>query len=200
MEEIVIRSAEPSDAKALLRIYEPYVRETAITFEYEVPSEAEFEQRIRRVLAKYPYLAAERDGDILGYAYVGSFHDRPAYDWAVETSIYVDRERKRTGVGGMLHRALELALKEQGILNMNACIACPAPGGEDEYLNRNSIEFHTHLGYRMVGEFYRCGYKFNRWYNMVWMEKLIGVHEREQLVPKSFDQVRETLREKYGIR
>jgi hypothetical protein len=65
-------------------------------------------------------------------------------------------------------------LKKNGFLNMYACIACPKK--EDEYLNRNSIEFHSHLGYRLVGEFYDCGYKFKRWYNMVWMEKLIGEH------------------------
>ena len=79
------------------------------------------------------------------------------------------------GIGGKLHAALEEELKNRGFLNTYACIAYPEQ--EDEYLNKNSVEFHSHLGYRLVGEFYKCGYKFNRWYNMVWMEKLIGEHK-----------------------
>ena len=119
-----IRRATENDAEALLKIYAPYVEHTAITFEYEVPSVEEFRSRIRHTLEKYPYLVAEEDGELLGYAYVGPFHDRSAYDWAVETSIYVDERKIHKGVGGKLHDALEQALKIQGILNMNACIAC----------------------------------------------------------------------------
>ena len=181
-DEVKIRTATEKDAEALLEIYEPYVRETAITFEYEVPSAEEFRSRIRNTLLKYPYLVAEQNGEILGYAYAGPFHDRPAYDWAVETSIYVDCDRKHMGIGKKLHNALEEELKERGFLNMNACIAYPET--KDEHLDKNSAEFHAHLGYRMVGEFHKCGYKFNRWYNMVWMEKLIGEHTTEQKQPR----------------
>ncbi len=183
-----IRAASEQDAPALLKVYAPYVEHTAITFEYEVPTAEEFAARIRRTLERYPYLVAERDGEILGYAYVSSFHDRPAYDWAVETSIYVNREKKRMGVGRALHDALERVLSAQGILNLNACIACPR-GEQDEYLTDDSIRFHKHLGYRMVGEFDQCGYKFGRWYNMVWMEKHIGKHRENQPVPKAFWEV-----------
>lgn len=192
-----IRIAAESDAEKILAIYAPYVKQTAITFEYEVPSVEEFAGRIRHTLERYPYLAAEEGGKILGYAYAGPFHAREAYDWAVETSIYVDQGRKGAGIGGRLHRALEAVLKEQGILNMNACIAYPAP--EDEYLTKNSVEFHAHLGYRRVGEFYQCGYKFGRWYNMVWMEKHIGEHTPHQERPRPLRAVRETIGEKYRI-
>ena len=171
---IEIHEAKEADAAGLLAIYAPYVEHTAITFEYEVPTLEEFTERIRQTKTKYPYLVAKRDGKVLGYAYAGQFHAREAYAWAVETSIYVDESYKHTGIGGKLHAALEKTLKEQGFLNMNACIAY-APN-EDEYLTNNSVEFHAHLGYRMVGQFYQCGYKFGRWYDMVWMEKLIGEH------------------------
>ena len=114
--KIRIRPAKPEDAEKLLAIYAPYVEHTAITFEYEVPSVEEFRSRIRHTLEKYPYLVAEEDGELLGYAYVGPFHDRPAYDWAVETSIYVDERNIHKGVGGKLHDALEQVLKIQGIL------------------------------------------------------------------------------------
>lgn len=179
---ITIRMANPSDAQALLNIYAPYVINTAITFEYDVPSVEEFASRIAHTLEKYPYLIAEEGGNILGYAYASPFHDRPAYDWAVETSIYVDQNIKHRGIGRKLHDALESTLREQGILNMNACIAYPPE--EDEHLDKNSVEFHAHMGYRLVGKFYKCGYKFNRWYNMVWMEKLIGEHLSDQKPPK----------------
>ena len=179
--DINIRIATVKDAEQLLKIYAPYVESTAITFEYEVPSVEEFAGRIKHVLSKYPYLVAEQDGELLGYAYVSSFKERAAYAWAVETSIYVNQNVKHRGIGRKLHDALENALREQGILNMNACIAYPPK--EDEYLDKNSVEFHHHMGYRLVGEFYKCGYKFHRWYNMVWMEKLIGEHLSDQKTP-----------------
>lgn len=169
-----IRVATVADAEQLREIYAYYVLHTAITFEYEVPSVEEFADRIATTLHRYPYLVAQKDGKIAGYAYAGPFKERAAYDWAVETSIYVQHGREKEGIGKRLYLALEQALKAQNILNVNACIAYPKE--EDPYLTKNSVEFHTHLGYRMVGKFQDCGYKFGRWYHMVWMEKAIGVH------------------------
>lgn len=188
---ITIRTATLSDAQALLNIYSPYVEHTAITFEYDVPSVEEFASRIKNTLQKYPYLVAEKNGRLLGYAYASPFHERPAYDWAVETSIYVDQNIKHQGIGRRLHNALEDALRSQGILNMNACIAYPPE--EDEYLDKNSVEFHTHMGYRLVGEFYKCGYKFHRWYNMVWMEKLLDPEIKHPKPIKWMEENREEL-------
>lgn len=190
--QVIIRPARMRDVEKLLEIYAPYVTDTAITFEYAVPSAEEFAGRVRDISERYPYLVAEQGEKILGYAYAHAFNGRSAYDWAVETSIYVDRAKRRTGVGGRLHRALETALKAQGILNMNACIGVPA-GEDDEYLTRNSQEFHAHLGYRPVGEFTQCGYKFGRWYSMIWMEKHIGLHLPDQPPVKSFREVAESL-------
>ena len=171
---IQIRTAAPADGAELLQIYAPYVTGTAITFEYDVPTVAEFTHRISQTLETYPYLVAERDGEIVGYAYAGPFHARPAYDWSVETSIYIARQYRREGIGHILHDAFEEALKNMGILNLYACIAYPI--GDDPYLTKDSIYFHERLGYTWIGEFHQCGYKFNRWYNMVWMEKFIGEH------------------------
>lgn len=170
-----IRVANENDAEQLLDIYSHYVKNTAITFEYDVPSTDEFKSRIRNTLQHYPYIVYERDGKILGYAYVGTFHARPAYDWAVETSIYVHKDHKGEGIGKALYEELEKILFKQNILNLNACIAYPQTD-EDPYLTKDSVLFHEKLGYHMVGEFHQCGYKFDRWYNMVWMEKAIGEH------------------------
>ena len=175
MENIVIRSVRAEDASALLGIYSWYVLHSAVTFEYDVPTEEEFRGRIGRTLEKYPYLAAEKDGVILGYAYAGAFHPRAAYGWAAELSIYLDREVRGQGLGRRLYEEMETALKAMGILNLYACIASPQV--EDEYLDNASERFHVRLGYVTVGRFRKCGYKFGRWYDMIWMEKIIGGHE-----------------------
>ena len=174
MNEIEIRMANVNDGEALLRIYGYYVRNTAISFEYEVPTIVEFRGRIANTLKKYPYLVAVRGGEILGYAYAGPFVGRAAYDWSAEVTIYLAPESRGQGLGRRLYEALEQALSKMGIKNLYACIGYPET--EDPYLTKNSVQFHAHMGYRMVGEFYKCGYKFGTWYNMVWMEKIIGLH------------------------
>lgn len=186
-DEIRIRIATEEDAEALVNIYAPYVLKTAITFEYEVPTVEEFRSRIRHTLERYPYLVAERSGRILGYAYAGTFNKRAACDWTVETSIYVDENQKHSGVGGKLNCALEKILQQMGITNLEACIAVPEI--EDEYLTRNSVEYHTHIGYRLVGEFEKCGCKFGRWYNLVWAEKVIGEHRADPVHPIWFSEL-----------
>jgi len=172
---IVFRDVCPADAAQLLAIYAPYVENTAISFEYEVPSVEEFKGRIENTIKKYPYIAAcDEGGRILGYAYAGVFHARKAYDRSVETSIYVASDIRRGGVGRALYAELERQLLSQGILNMYACIA--APRGEDENLNEDSLRFHEAMGFSLVGRFTCCGFKFGKWYDMVWMEKLLGEH------------------------
>ncbi len=175
---ITVGNAELKDAERLLEIYDYYVKNTAITFEYTTPTIEEFRGRMEKTMQKYPYLVAEKDGQIAGYAYAGAFVGRAAYDWSCETSIYLDKNARRCGIGKTLYAALEKELKKMGILNMYACIGYP--DNEDEYLTKNSAEFHSHIGFVQVGEFHKCGYKFGRWYNMIWMEKIIGEHKEKQ--------------------
>ena len=171
---MVIRAATREDAGSLLKIYSYYVENTAISFEYVAPSLDEFSKRISSTLEKYPYIVLEDDGLIRGYAYAGAFHSRAAYAHCCEVTIYLDHDSKGNGYGKALYEALEKALKKMGIINLYACIADPEV--EDEYLTKNSECFHQHIGYTKVGEFHKCGYKFGRWYNMIWMEKMIGEH------------------------
>lgn len=178
MNEIIIREATTADAEAILRVYAWYVEHTAITYEYDVPTVEEFRGRIAHTLERYPYLVAERDGEVIGYAYAGSFHSRAAYDWCCELSIYIAQSAVKCGLGRRLYQELEDRLHRMGILNLYACIA--ATEHEDEYLTNNSVRFHDHLGFRLIGTFRSCGLKFGRWYDMVWMEKLIGTHSPDQ--------------------
>ena len=179
-----IRVATEADAEEILAIYAKYIEQTAITFEYVVPSIEEFRGRIRHTLERFPYLAAEKDGKIAGYAYVSPFKERAAYDWSVETSIYVDMEQKRSGIGRRLYEELENILKQQGILNVNACIAYPNP---------QSIAFHEKMGYAIVGTFHRCAFKFNKCYHMVWLEKILTQTDTTPLPVIPFSQLDKAL-------
>ena len=257
MGKLKFRVARPEDAEALRTIYAPYVEETAITFEYEVPSVEAFRARIAHTLATYPYIVAVEEQEanagtgrvdgasascidraeanartahvddasascidraeanagtahvdgasvssapasgadevteahrtsehIIGYAYVGRLHERAAYDWSVETSIYVDRCARKHGLGRQLYERLEAILRVMNIISVNACIAYPGTNN-DQYLNTNSPDFHAHLGYQLVGHFHACAYKFDRWYDMIWMEKWIAPHpaKPEAMIP-----------------
>lgn len=176
---VTIRMATARDAGELLAIYKPYVEKTAITFEYQVPDIEDFRHRIVRTLERYPYLTALYQGQIAGYAYASPFKSRAAYDWSVETSIYVDETLHGHGIGKGLYLALEDILKQQNILNLNACIAYPNP---------ESIAFHQAMGYRMAAHFIKCGYKLGKWYDMVWMEKHLGEHPE---IPKAVIPIKE---------
>lgn len=169
---ISIRPATVEDAEKILQIYSYYVTDTAISFEYDVPTVEEFSGRIRNTLQKYPYLVAEEDGKIIGYTYAGVFKARAAYNHCVEITVYVQKDHKKSGIGKKLYAALTEALAKQGIKNIYACVAvCDV---EDEYLTNNSLHFHEHMGFKVCGKFHRCGIKFGNEYDMVWLEKFIG--------------------------
>lgn len=174
-DNITIRPARGADAAALARIYAHYVEKTAITFEYTAPDMAEMERRRQEISQHYPYLVAETDDKVIGYAYAHAFYGREAYAWSVESSIYVDVNARKRGIGRKLYETLEKTLKSMGILNINACIAVPRDE-KDPYVTNGSLNFHQCLGYTLVGRFHNSGYKFDRWYDVVWMEKMIGPH------------------------
>jgi len=188
---IEIRPAVSEDAPALLAIYAPYILNTAITYEYVVPTEEEFAGRIRRILEKYPYLVAEVNGKIVGYAYASAYGVRAAYDWTVETSIYVDQNAKGLGVGKALYQTLEACLAAQTVRTLVANIAWPEEG--DPYLTRDSVAFHRHMGYELVGTLRNMGCKFGRWYHLAVMEKYMGLHNLDPAPIIPFSAVRDQI-------
>ena len=171
---IALRFATPKDASALVAIYAPYVQQTAISFEYEPPSAEEFEGRIREVLEQFPYLAAVRGNEILGYAYAHPYGVRKAYSHSVELSVYIRRDCRGLGIGRMLYDAMEVLLKAQNITNLYVLVA--GVDVEDEYLTHDSQKFHLAMGYEYVGKLHKAGYKFGHWYDMITMEKIIAPH------------------------
>lgn len=191
IQDIKIESVTIKDAERLSEIYAPYVKNTAISFEYDPPSGDEFCERIKNISAGYPYLKAVLSGKTVGYAYAATFKPRSAYERCVESTIYLDMNYRGQGIGRCLYSALQEELKSCGILNMNACIACPLEdihgdnglksqngymSDENDYVSYDSFDFHRAMGFSLVGRFHKCGYKFGKWFDMVWMEKLIGEH------------------------
>ena len=176
---ILVRAASPNDAGALLDIYRPYVTDTCVTFETDVPAPDDFAQRIRKTLLRYPWLCAEEDGRIVGYCYASAFHVRSAYRWTCENSIYLTMGARGRGVGSLLERRLEEILIRQGFTGLNACITYPNP---------ESVAFHEKHGFKLCSHFHRCGYKMGRWLDVVWMEKELAPRAGAPAEPVPFPE------------
>ena len=168
----MVRIATVEDAEVLLKIYSYYIEHTAITYEYTIPDNEEFRERIRTTLKKYPYLVYEVNDRILGYAYAGPFNRRAAAAWMVETSVYVHRNYGGRGIGKILYEELEKYLKKQNYLTLIACVTESRVA--NEYITKKSVEFHQHMGYERVGTIREAGYKFQFWYDLVFLKKQIG--------------------------
>lgn len=183
-----LRPATLEDAEGILSIYAPYVMNTAVSFEYEVPSIEAFRERMTGIMKDYPYIVAEDENGIAGYAYASLFHSRKAYRHSVETSIYVKSSERKKGIGKALYAELERILMKQNVFVLYACITC-TDREDDEHLTRASIDFHNHMGYKHVGIHELCGYKFDKWYSVCWMEKLIKERplHPEEFIPFTMD-------------
>lgn len=160
-----VRLANVADAQEILNIYAPYVINTNITFEYTVPTLEEFRNRMEIIMKKYPYIVAVSKNRIVGYAYAHEYKERAAYQWNVETSIYVDENLKHQGIGSLLYRKLLDILALQNVQNVYACVTLP---------NQNSEKLHHAFQFELVGRFHNSGYKLNQWHDVGWFERSIG--------------------------
>ena len=166
----MIRQANRADIPAILNIYAPYIRETTITFEYDVPEIGEFEARFDAVCARYPWLVWEEDERILGYAYADKAFARMAYAWDADMSIYLDMEARGKGIGVRLYGCLEEIMRNYGYHNLYALIT-----GE----NAPSVAFHERRGYDRLGTLEKSGWKFGKWLDVYWY----GLRLREAAAP-----------------
>jgi phosphinothricin acetyltransferase len=173
----MIRLATPADAAEILAIYAPYVRDTSFTFETEVPTEEAFADRIATYLQNYPWLVCEIDGIIAGYAYAARHRERVAYQWAVESSIYIHDNFQRAGIAKALYEALLTILKQQGFRNVYAVINLP---------NDRSVQFHERCGFTYFATYEKVGYKLGKWKNVGWWQCIINVYDQEPAAPVPF--------------
>ena|ERR1700681_3528714 len=164
IESIRIRSATEADAPALLAIYRPFVETTAVSFEMVAPTVEEFAARIEKSLAGWEWLVAERDGQIIGYAYGSSYRARPGYRWSVEVSAYVHPSQQRRGVGRALYLRLFEILAQQGFCNAYAGITLP---------NDGSLALHRSVGFEPIGVFKSVGWKFGKWHDVAWSHRVL---------------------------
>ena len=179
----IIRLASPDDASALQAIYAYYVENTVVSFETVAPDVAEFRERIRDISRDFPYLVYERDGAILGYAYAHKCFVRKAYDWDAETTIYLASNQQGKGIGRALYRALVDILKLLEYRNLYAIIVSE---------NIDSCRFHERNGFKLFSVFRKTGWKMNRWLDVSWYERKIGVFEG---VPSPTLSIREIQRD-----
>jgi len=158
---VSIRMADTEDARGILDVYTPYILDSSVTFEYTVPSIGEFSERISNITKDMPYIVVSIDDEVAGYAYAAHYRGRAAYRWDCELSVYVREDSQRAGIGRMLYEMLFVILKEMNYVHAYACITTPNP---------QSIRFHEAMGFVKNALFEQCGYKFDRWYDVTWMD------------------------------
>ena len=168
---LTIRDASLEDIPAIRAIYAPYVLETAVSFEREVPAVEEFTRRMTNTQKRFPYLVAEEEGRVLGYCYAGCVNERPSAWPSAELSVYVDREQRGRGIGSMLYTEMEERLKARNVRNLYALVA--ESGSDNPYLTMDSPHFHEAMGFRETGRLHSCGEKFGYWLDLVYWEKIL---------------------------
>ena len=173
----MIRIAEERDAAPMLDIYAPYVRETTITFEYEVPTPEAFLARFEGITRDFPWLVWEEAGAVLGYAYASHPYTRAAYSWCAEPTVYLRPEAQGRGIAAGLYRELEELLLKQGYQVLYALVT-------EE--NVRSVRFHEKQGYEIRAHFPNCGFKFGRWLGLYWLEKRLKAVEIPEKMPISW--------------
>jgi len=176
----IIRLATEKDAAATLAVYAPYIRETAVTFDYEVPSQAEFATKIRHIIADFPWLVCEINNEIVGYVYASKHREKAAYQWSAESTVYLSGNYHRKGIAKILYETLFALLKLQGYVNVYAGVTLP---------NEKSEGFHLAQGFEVIGDFRKIGYKLGKWRDVRWYQLHLNVHIDNPPPPKKIGEV-----------
>ena len=178
-----IRIATEADSASILEIYAPFIMDTIITFEYEVPTLAEFAKRMTNIHKKYPWLLCEINGNIVGYAYASKFNERAAYDWSVDFSIYINPKYHGKNIGKSLYFSLSQLIKLQGYYNAYAGVTLP---------NIKSEGLHQSFGFKPIGVYQNVGYKFGNWYDVKLFGLKINEYPKSPIKPKNIDEINDT--------
>jgi phosphinothricin acetyltransferase len=183
-----IRLATVNDAEGILAIYAPYIENTSFTFETETPSVTDFQKRITDYLISWPWLVCEIDGVIAGYAYGARYRERVAYQWCVESSIYIHDDFQKHKIGKALYETLIGIFKRQGYRNVYAVINLP---------NDKSVKFHESCGFTYFATYEKVGYKLGQWKNVGWWQLVINENGMEPLPPIKFSELSKDFLEKH---
>ena len=175
-----IRPATPEDASEIIRIYSPYILHSAFTFEFDIPSIGNMQHRIISYMEKYPWLVAEENGKLMGYAYASAYRERRAYQWCVESSVYLDDAAKGSGIALQLYNKLFSILKSQGIRNVYSIITLP---------NGTSEKFHAKCGFEKFAVYKNVGHKLGKWHDVLWMIKVLNDIDDEVREPVWFSKI-----------
>ncbi|MVN75339.1 GNAT family N-acetyltransferase [Hymenobacter sp. HMF4947] len=173
----IIRDATPADVAPMLAIYAPFVAGTTISFEYEVPTLADFAGRVQKVQRSLPWLVAESNGQVIGYAYASAHRERAAYQWSADSSVYVQAAHHGAGVARQLYAQLFARLTQLGYVNVYAGITQPNPRSEG---------FHRACGFEPVGTYRQVGYKFGQWHDVQWLAKQLRPAPAEPVPPRAY--------------
>ena len=176
----MLRLAVPADGERLAAIYAPAVTERTTSFELTPPDAAEMARRISTLTARTPWLVLEEQGTVMGYAYASPHRDRPAYQWSVEVSAYIDDAAHRAGYGRTLYSALFDILSAQGFVNAYAGITLPNPA---------SVAFHQAMGFEEIGVYKGIGYKLGRWHDVIWLHRPLAPKRPNMEPPRALAEV-----------
>lgn len=176
MKQIDVRMATLEDAEAIYKIYEPYILNTVITFEYDKVPIPVFQERIKDVMEKLPWIVCSIDGVIAGYAYCSPHLERAAFGWDCECSVYIHKDYHKKGIGTVLYEALFQIVKEQGYYNLYSLICIP---------HASSVALHKKFGFVEIGTYFNTAYKLGEWRHLLVMEKRIqdNLNEPKPVIP-----------------
>lgn len=183
MKNYTIRLATVNDAEQILKVYQPYVEQTANTFEYDVPAVEEFSNRIAKISKQYPYLVCEYDGQIVGYAYGSTHRERMGYSWCAEATVYLAAAYHRRGIARILYDTLFALMKRQGYYSIFVSVLCT---------NTPSVEFHKSMGFEEIGVFKNIGYKLGSWHSNNWMQLFLNEHNVAPPMPVAIGEIMQT--------
>lgn len=187
MKNVKVRFADEKDANELIDIYTPYVLETAVTCECEVPSQQEFESRIGQIGQTFPYIVCEIDGKIVGYTYASLHKQRPAYRWDADATVYVKNDLHRNKVGTALYHCMLELVKLQGFYNIYAVVTVS---------NKASVKFHEVFGFTKMGTYKNTAFKIGKWHDIMVMEKTLNEYVEQPKETLSIKQIDNDIIEK----
>ena len=182
---MIIRIANVDDGESIARIYAPIVTDTAISFEEVPPTASAMSGRIEQTLRTHPWLVAEDDGSIAGFAYASPHRSRSAYRWSSDVSAYLAEGARRRGIGSMLYRQLLSTLVRLGHANAFAGIALP---------NNASVHFHERNGFKAIGVYPRVGFKNGSWHDVGWWRRPLQLLDDNPVTPRPFFNYRAAFR------